>query len=236
MLPRTVSALPAKSNSMRMFTEWVARSCTTDTLVLDIGAGYDRNQVDSALQPLVSCLVGIDPSDNILTNPHVDERHQTTLGEFSRLDERRFDVICAAWVLEHVSDPAEFLSTCFRLLKPGGEFFAITPNLHHYFGLATKTSAALGLEDRILGTLMGPDRRAEYHFPTVYRANTIRAIGRLLNEANFASVEFRCCDSPTDYDYVVPEPLRWFPRLYSRAIYRMGLPAYMGRILFRSAR
>src|SRR5947209_5209176 len=34
----------------------------------------------------------------------------------------RFDAVAAAWVLEHVTDPAGFLSEVARVLKPGGHF------------------------------------------------------------------------------------------------------------------
>jgi SAM-dependent methyltransferase len=227
--------LPAGTDTTRAFGQWIAESCTPDSLVLDVGAGYDRNQVDATVHPLVACLVGVDPSDNILSNPSLHERHHATLKEFAQLDSRQFDIVCASWVLEHVSDPAEFFSECRGLLKPGGELFIITPNLWHYFGLTAKASSALGVEDRMLGKLMGTERKAEYHFPTAYRANSVRAIKRHLGQAGFTRVEFRCCDNPRDYDYIVPSQFRWFPRLYSRLVYQLHAPTYMGRLMFSAS-
>jgi SAM-dependent methyltransferase len=234
MLSATVHTLPPTTDTMRAFAEWAAKSCTSESLALDVGAGYDLNQVDGLLQPLVRRLVGIDPSENIQANRSLHEGHQTTLEDFAIVERRRFDLIIAAWVLEHVGDPPAFLQSCRSLLKPGGKLLAITPNLHHYFGLATKTAAALGLEDRILDRLLGPSSKAEYHFPTVYRVNTIHSIGRLLDCSGFVSVEFRCCDRPKDYDYVVPQALRWFSSLYSHLVYRLRLPALMGSLMFQA--
>lgn len=232
MIGVTVTTLPADTNTMRTFTQWLAGCCTLDACVLDIGAGYDRNRVDAAVRPLVSRLVGIDPSEGVLNNSALHERHQVGVEEFVRRDDRRFDVVFTAWVLEHVDDPPVFFAACRHLLKPGGALLAITPNLWHYFGLTTKVASTLGLEDWLLARIIGVEHRTEYHFPTRYRANSIHAITRALDKAGFDAVEFRCCDAPVDYDYIVPQPLRWVPRLYSNVVYRLKLPWCMGRIMF----
>jgi len=39
---------------------------------------------------------------------------------------KRYDVVCSMEVLEHVDNPAAFLSTCAELLKPGGHLFLST--------------------------------------------------------------------------------------------------------------
>jgi len=233
-LATDVKILPRDTDTMAAFTAWIATDCTADMVVLDIGAGYDRNQVDAALKPLVAQLVGVDPAETILQNASVDEAHQLTLEEFARAENRQFDLILASWVLEHLADPDAFFSTCRRLLKPGGAFYAITPNLWHYFGLLTKTTAALGLDDWILRQLMGAQRKDEYHYPTQFRSNSIPALKRALERAGFRSVEFQCSDNPGNYDYVVPPRVRFVPRLYSGFVYRLGLPVLMGRLTVRA--
>jgi SAM-dependent methyltransferase len=233
-LVTSTHSLPRGTDAMAAFVEWIAGDCRSDMVVLDIGAGYDRNHVDAALKPLVGRLVGIDPADTILQNRSLDERHRLTLEEFARTEERRFDLILASWVLEHLVDPHAFFLTCRRLLKSGGAFYAITPNLWHYFGLTTKTTAAVGLEDWALGRLMGAQRKAEYHYPTRYRSNSVPALKQVLEQSGFRSAEFRCSDNPDDYDYVVPPALRFAPRLYSRLVYRLRLPVLMGRLIIRA--
>ena len=51
---------------------------------------------------------------------------------------RKFDVITASHVIEHVADPVGFLADCARLLKPGGRVIVKTPNAaslgHALFG------------------------------------------------------------------------------------------------------
>src|SRR6202043_1801368 len=51
---------------------------------------------------------------------------------------RKFDVVAASHVIEHVSDPVRFLADCAQLLKPGGRVIVRTPNAdsigHSLFG------------------------------------------------------------------------------------------------------
>ncbi|MEQ1859398.1 MAG: class I SAM-dependent methyltransferase [Chthoniobacteraceae bacterium] len=42
--------------------------------------------------------------------------------------DERFDLLCAAHVIEHVADVDRFLAACARLLRPGGTLFLLTPN------------------------------------------------------------------------------------------------------------
>ena len=46
-----------------------------------------------------------------------------------RLLQKRYDVITALDVIEHVSDPAAFLSACRDALEPGGMLVLVTPNI-----------------------------------------------------------------------------------------------------------
>lgn len=56
----------------------------------------------------------------------------------ARFPEKSFDAITLHHVIEHVPDPVEEFSECWRLLKPGGLIVALTPNVtslgHAEFG------------------------------------------------------------------------------------------------------
>jgi 2-polyprenyl-3-methyl-5-hydroxy-6-metoxy-1,4-benzoquinol methylase len=63
-------------------------------------------------------------------------RHLCSLGynvrrlflEEARYPEGHFDVVAACGVLEHVPDVSAFTAECFRITRPGGLFYATTPN------------------------------------------------------------------------------------------------------------
>jgi SAM-dependent methyltransferase len=49
-------------------------------------------------------------------------------GTAADFPDQTFDVVTSSHVLEHVHDPKEFLEECRRILRPGGQVVAITPN------------------------------------------------------------------------------------------------------------
>lgn len=55
---------------------------------------------------------------------------EVVLGELDQADlpSDNFDAIVSNHVFEHVSNPLEFLRSCYRLIKPGGHLVLITPN------------------------------------------------------------------------------------------------------------
>lgn len=136
----------------------------------------------------------VDPSARVAHNSEADERHQTTLEEFSVEHADRFDVAFAVFVMEHVADPVGFTEAAARVLKPRGVLLALTLNQWHYFGLTTWATSRLGLEEWLLRQVRDPREVGEYHFHTEYRINTIRSVSRHLERGGFADVEFRMWD------------------------------------------
>ena len=93
-----------------------------------------------------------------------------------RLDEAsypdgRFDVVASSEVLEHVDDPAAFVSEIARILRPGGLFWATTP---HGRGISAKM---LGLNWSIV---VPPDHLHLF---------SLKGIRRLLTSAGFRRVK-----------------------------------------------
>jgi 2-polyprenyl-3-methyl-5-hydroxy-6-metoxy-1,4-benzoquinol methylase len=229
-----MSILSASAYTKNAFPEWILEYCTRATRVLDVGAGKDRNQIDAAIQPCVVRIVGVDPSEDILFNSSVHEHYHGSLENFARETHEQFDILFCTMVLEHITNPDTFFSACRQLLKPGGMFFAITPNMWHYFGLATKITSILNINEWLLDRLIGREAKEAYHFPTFYKVNSLSAIQKVLTRTGFQDVEFRCFDNWIEYRYVFPRRLHWFPKLYSRLVYRFKLHSLMGRIMFRA--
>ena len=227
-----IKSLPATTDISEAFPLWIKQHTTSQSLVMDVGAGRGRIPGPSLIKPHIGHLVGVDPDPDIAHNPYLDEWYCATLEDFAHSSKNTFDVLYCIFVLEHVNHPEAFFAACRSLLKPGGMLFAVTPNLWHYFGLATTISARLGIQDWVLDRLIGRLAKEDYHFPTTYRANSVAAITRLLRLAGFASVEFCCFDNPISYQYIIPKSWHWCPRIYSWLMYRLRLPQFMGTIMF----
>lgn len=104
--------------------------------LLDVGCG-DGGFLNIAR----SCgwdAVGLDPDPKVVANA-ANYGFSVNLGgiEFYNGKSELFDVITVAHVVEHVYDPVELLSSCYRLLKKGGQLWIETPNIdsfgHAYF-------------------------------------------------------------------------------------------------------
>jgi 2-polyprenyl-6-hydroxyphenyl methylase/3-demethylubiquinone-9 3-methyltransferase len=58
----------------------------------------------------------------------LDIDYRVATAEALARDNRRFDVVLALEIVEHVAEPATFLAACGTLLKPGGAFIGATLN------------------------------------------------------------------------------------------------------------
>lgn len=94
------------------------------------------------------------------------------------------DLITSNQVLEHLDNPARAFAEVARCLRPGGAFIAKTPNLWNYGVIGNALAAKVMPEKWRLRLVYTTDgRRPEDFFPVRYRANTMRRLARLLEEA-----------------------------------------------------
>ncbi|KAF8659871.1 hypothetical protein AX16_001755 [Volvariella volvacea WC 439] len=102
--------------------------------VLDIGCG--GGLLSESLARLGANTLGIDASrSNIaIASHHASHDHKlshTLTYQHATSDDllnlpNRYDIVCSMEVLEHVDNPAHFLSTCAQLVRPGGHLFLST--------------------------------------------------------------------------------------------------------------
>lgn len=153
--------------------------------ILDFGAGRGA-QSDSqwpfkrdlvCLKGTVARVVGVDVDEAVHKNPLLDEAHVFEPGGRLPFEDASFDVVFSDWVIEHVDNPPAFVAEVHRLLKPGGWFFARTPNR---FGLVAlgATLVPNRIHTAVLRKLQ-PDRESKDIFPTRYRMNTVKSVRRL---------------------------------------------------------
>jgi SAM-dependent methyltransferase len=219
---------------VRQLARWAAEHCPEGGLVLEVGAGEHSS---GALRPLMRrrpVLVGTDPDHAIEHNTALAERHRLSVEEFAPAHAGRFDVVLAIFVLEHVQCPLDFAAACASVLRPGGSWFALTPNVHHYFGATAWATNRIGIQAPVLQRLKGEAAEHDHRFPTHYRLNSQRSVLRACRDAGFESVEFRCYDAASRYAWYLPAPWDRLPPHYSRLAYRLGRPGLMGHLTFRA--
>lgn len=232
----TVAVTPPPERPVAAFGRWVAESVEPGARVLNIGGGCNTSGRHPRVRERAGWLVAVDPSGRIHDDSEADERHQQTLEEYAATHPQQFDVAFAVFVLEHVARPDDFVQATGGLLRPGGVLLALTPNLRHYFGLATWTANRLGVEELVLSAVRDRGAVERYHVPTEYRLNSIHAVSRRLERAGFAGVEFRMWDLPRMYEPYLPGPLRHVAHAWNHVAYRTGRPNLMGHLTFRATR
>lgn len=181
---RAVGGFTRRDSTM-LFYSLIHAVLKPDHVVLDFGAGrgaqietpfpYKRDLV--TLKGKVQRVVGVDVDPAVLENPIVDEAHVFVPGQPLPFEDGAFDVIFSDWVADHVDDPASFVAEVDRLLKPGGWFFARTPNRFGAIAIGA-TLIPNALHTAVLSRLQ-PDRKDKDVFPTRYRMNTVAAVRRL---------------------------------------------------------
>ncbi|CAF9939911.1 MAG: Hexaprenyldihydroxybenzoate methyltransferase, mitochondrial [Alectoria fallacina] len=102
---------------------------------LDVGCGGGIFAESAARLPWTKSVVGIDPSNKVISIAKAHARQDPLLLEPGRLEyqnkavedlpvpripEEQFDIVSLFEVIEHIKWPAPFLSSCLPFVKPGG--------------------------------------------------------------------------------------------------------------------
>lgn len=98
--------------------------------VLEVGAGNGYfSQGVKKIYPRADIFY-LDVVEDLLAYYKKHFECEPVIGEFSSesFNEKKFDLIIARDILEHVRDPVQMLNDAYQLLKPGGLLFFITPN------------------------------------------------------------------------------------------------------------
>jgi len=99
-----------------------------------------------------------------------------------------FDMIICRSVVEHLAEPEHVFQEFARVLRPGGKVVILTPNKYDYISLAaalTPYRVHRWLVSRIFRI---PDDDV---YPTLYRANTGRALRRTMKRAGLQETDIQ---------------------------------------------
>jgi SAM-dependent methyltransferase len=189
---RYAAMRPGWRPSSHIYQDLVIARLSPRTRVLDLGCG--RGGVLERLHPRAGWVAGVDPDLRSLRE-HRTPAMALVCGSSKALPypDGRFDLVCASWVLEHLSHPALALAEVARVLAPGGRFIFVTPNSRHPL---VALNQVLGwtkgaLVDRLYG------RPEADTFPARYRANRLPQLARLASAAGLGCVAIHRVGDPT---------------------------------------
>lgn len=186
---------PGWSSSGDQLEALVRGYMTPDSQVLDLGCG--RGGVVELFWEGVKLAVGLDPDVRSLAEhrargmPVIRGR-----GEHLPFAGESFDLIVCLWVLEHLRSPEAVLREVHRVLRPGGHFLFLTPNLRNPLLALNRLGRALPqLQRRLVPRLYG--RVEADTFPVQYRANAAGTIRTLAQRSGLTVAELRVVPDPT---------------------------------------
>jgi SAM-dependent methyltransferase len=168
---------------------------TRDSNVLDLGCG--RGGVAEVIWRDVRLAAGADPDMASLTG-HRAKGMPTVraVAENLPFGSDSFDVVVSVWVLEHLVDPLGVFIEVRRVLRPGGHFIFLTPNMRNPLMVMNRLGKALpALQRRLVPRVYGRDEADT--FPVRYRANTEREIKTYAQAAGLRVQEIRVVPDPT---------------------------------------
>ncbi len=139
------------------------------------------------------------------------------------LKDASVDLVISRSVLEHLEHPSELYREVYRVLRPGGKFVFLTPNLYDYASIISKMIPSR-FHPLIVRLTEGRDERDT--FPIYYRTNSQRDIEKLAQMSGFA-----VC--PLDYLGQYPSYFMFNPVLfmigtaYDKLICRFDILKYL---------
>ena len=173
----------------------VRRHLTERSRVLDLGCG--RGGVVELFWREVELAAGLDPDVPSLAE-HRGQGMPMIRGRGENLPfaSESFDLVVCLWVLEHIERPDDVFHEVRRILRPGGHFVFLTPNLRNPLLLLNRLAKVLPqVQRRIVPRLYG--RVESDTFQVRYRANTEPAIRALAARSSLEVVSLRAIADPT---------------------------------------
>ena len=170
-----------REHPYQTFERLIRQRVKRHTVLLDVGCGRNAETLRH-LAPAVKTAIGIDLVEfsSGIAGPavHVCKNDLCSLA----LRSASIDVVVARSVMEHVREPDVAYAEVARVLRPGGRFIFLTPQLWDYASIVAKV-VPNRLHPYLVNKVEGRDELDT--FPVHYKSNTVGAIGRLAARHGF---------------------------------------------------
>jgi SAM-dependent methyltransferase len=190
---------PEWRDSVTIYREKVDAVTTPGSSILDLGCGH-ADVLRTVFAKSAYCF-GVDPDIRALEKNQSVPHRVAGVGEHLPFRDGQFDVVAAAWVIEHLDDPLGVGLEVHRVLRPGGRFVFLTPN-----ALNPNTWLIRAAPDRlhepVTRRLYGRQEHDTYRVR--YRMNSPRTIERILGSIGF---DRECLILNGDPSYLSFDPL-----------------------------
>ncbi len=177
-----------------------------EPILLDAGCGHST--ILEKEYKKCKLVLGVDKDrEGLNKNKLIDKKIFADLNDMP-LDDASVDIITSAWVLEHIKEPEKFASEINRVLKKGGYFIFIAPNIDGWFAFASSIipQKLHAFINKILYKRADKDT-----FPAYYMMNSEEDIDDILIKKNgFRKLRFIYNDDPKYLGFCwITKPLAW---------------------------
>lgn len=154
-----------------IFYQWLDEESASGKVLLNVGCG--SKSVLLPLYPNFSKVIGVDVDEQAVSRHQDLTERLVGSVENIPLPKSSVDIVVAEWVLEHLPNPDRVFKEISRVLKPGGHFIFLTPNLASPMIMAGKILNFLLGEKKISQlVLFFTGRPEEETFRHYYLANS----------------------------------------------------------------
>jgi SAM-dependent methyltransferase len=219
---------PSWVDSVSLYRAMIGRVSSPGARILDLGCGRNGLHGDDLSCAPGATVFGVDPDPEALAENRVLSPRAVGSGEELPVATGTFDVVAAAWVLEHLDHPGLVFSEVHRVLVAGGTFVFLTPNAWNYNAWMIRAIPHRWHAD-LTRRLYGRGEGDAY--PVRYRANTSARLHRLLNAAGFGRTDLTYNGDPSYIAFNRPlleisfgvERVLAAPRLHGAQVHILGI-------------
>ena len=180
--------------------------------VLDIGCGR-RAPMLRPFRGQAAHLYGIDLVDFALDDDGLILARESVC-HMPSIASASIDIAYSRSVMEHIDDVVAAYTEIFRVLKPGGKYVFITPNMYDYSSIIARL-VPNKYHARIVNRVEGRDE--DDVFPTYYRSNSKTTIRKVASEVGFSVEELDYLGQYPCY-MTFSRPLFWLGCLYEKML------------------